>query len=105
MPDINNEAAMQVIIPIIIVNELILNEIVLNKSNEDAAMAMLMIVRTSPIREAIRLVIVVAKYFPVINSLALTGNVRIVSSVPFSFSTAVADVAILVAANTIDIII
>ena len=104
-PDMNKEAAMQVIIPIMIVRGVIENVMVLNNSKVDDAIRILIIVRIRPIRDAIRPTIVVARYLPVISSLALTGNVKIVSRVPFSFSTAVADVAMLVAARTIDIII
>ena len=105
MPDINSEAAIHIIILIIIVDSEIEKDMVLNNLNDDEAIIILTIVRIKPINEAIKPVITVAKYFPVINSLALIGKVRIVSSVPFSFSTAVADVAILVAARTIAIII
>ena len=104
-PDINKEAAMHVIIPIMIVSRVIEIVMVLNISKDDDEMIMLTTVKMRPIKEAIIPVITVAKYFPVINSLAFTGNVNKVSRVPFSFSTAVADVAIFVLVKTIDIII
>ena len=69
------------------------------------AIIILAIVNIRPIREAIVLAITQAKYFPATNSLGFIGNVNNVSSVPFSFSTAVAEVAILVLAKTIDAII
>ena len=104
MPDINSDAAMHMINPVIIVNGVIVKEIVLNKAKDFEAMKILIIVNNNPINEAINPVITVARYLPVISSLAVTGNVKIVSRVPFSFSTAVADVAIFVPARTIDII-
>ena len=104
-PAINNEAEIQVIILIRMVSKFMENVIVSKIEKEFEAMIMLPMVRIRPIREAIKPTITVAKYLPVINSLALIGKVRRVSRVPFSFSTAVAEVAILVPASTIDIII
>lgn len=104
-PAINNEAEIQVIILIRMVSKFMEKVIVSKIEKEFEAMIMLPMVRIRPIREAIMPTITVAKYLPVINSLALIGKVRSVSRVPFSFSTAVAEVAILVPARTIDIII
>ena len=103
-PDINNEAARQIITPK--KSDCTLKEIDISwktlKFRE--AINILDTVNTSPIIDATMLDITVAKYLPIISSFAVMGNVNNVSNVPFSFSTAVADEAILVEANTIAII-
>ena len=104
IPAIKRDADTQVIIPIKMVKILILIGIVANMVNKLDAIKMLRTVNINPMIDAIRPTINDARYFPIINSLALIGNVSSVSRVPFSFSTAVALVAILVQAKTIDII-
>ena len=99
------EAAMQVIIPIMTVKILMVNFIVLKIVKSLDAIRILPTVRISPINEANSPMITVARYFPMISSLTFIGNVNMVSRVPFSFSTAVAEVAILVPASTIAIMI
>ena len=93
------------IIPIMIVRGVMVIVIELKISKILEAIRILRIVKIRPISEDSIPKITVAIYLPIINSLGFTGKVKRVSRVPFSFSTAVAEVAIFVDDKTIDIII
>ena len=103
-PDINNEAARQITTPKKIDCTLKETDISLKTLKFREATKILDTVNISPIIDATMLDITVAKYLPIINSFAVTGNVNKVSKVPFSFSTAVGYEAIFVEANTMAII-